>query len=77
MVFTTRKRSKLGDGIKEVYNTGNYGWYSDNSNLADSGDPWFVRGGGHNDYSNAGVFYSNYDGGNVNVGYSSRLVITP
>ena len=73
---TTRKRSKLGDGIKEVYN-GSYGWYSDYSSLANSSDPWFIRGGSYSYRSGTGAFYSGFDSGNSYSGYSSRLVITP
>ena len=70
-------RSKLGDGIKEVYKDLN-GWYSDGSLIADSYYPWFVRGGG--DYSSsarAGAFYLGHDCGDADSGTSSRLIITP
>ena len=73
---TTRKRSKLGDGIKEVYN-GSKGWYSDSSFLATSGGPWFGRGGYYNNGANAGVFRSLPGIGNADSNYSSRLIITP
>ena len=73
---TSRIRSKLGDGIKEVYN-GSNGWYSDGSGLAYSSSPWFSRGGGHNIGANAGAFYSNYSSGFVNSYTSSRLIIIP
>ena len=73
---TTRKRSKLGDGIKEVYN-GSEGWYSDYSYLAGSSNPWFRRGGHYGNVAGAGVFYSNGDFGNSDSTYSSRPVITP
>ena len=73
---TTIKRSKLGDGIKEV-NTSNYGgWYSDRSDLARSHDPWFSRG--VSEYgSDAGVFSSYGGDGSASSRYSSRPVITP
>ena len=74
--YTTRKRSKLGDGIKEVYN-GSVGWYNDSSSLAYSFRPWFHRGGVYNSGSDAGVFYSYLYSGNSYVSYSSRLIITP
>ena len=76
---TSRKKSKLGDGIKEVYNTSNYGWYNDNSYLvySSSSSSWFLRGGCYYDGSYAGVFSSYYDGGDSNSYYSSRLIITP
>ena len=73
---TTRKRSKLGDGIKEVYNSSK-GWYNDSSYLALSSNPWFGRGGDYNFGSNAGVFDSNFGNGNSNSDGSSRPVITP
>ncbi len=71
-----RIRSKLGDGIKETYNTSSYGWYSDNSSLAISYGPWFIRGGHYSYGSSAGVFYSGSYFGNASTDYSSRLVIT-
>ena len=72
---STRIRSKLGEGIKEVY-TGNEGWYSDISYLAYSDSPWFRRGGSYYDGESAGAFHSVGDSGNADS-YSSRLVITP
>ena len=72
-----RIRSKLGDGIKEVLNTSSRGWYSDYSNLAYSGSPWFYRGSYWHDGTSAGVFDShNYTGG-ARTSSTSRLVITP
>ena len=76
--YTSRKKSKLGDGIKEVYNTSIYGWYRDFSYLAGStSTPWFSRGGYYYDRANAGVFSSNFNDGNSGSYYSSRSVITP
>jgi len=73
---TSRIRSKLGDGIKEVYK-GNKGWYSDNSSLAISNSPWIIRGGYYNYGAGAGAFFLVSSGGNAYSDYSSRLVITP
>ena len=75
---TTRIRSKLGDGIKEVYNGPN-GWYSDDSYLAyTSGGTWFNRGGICSDGLRAGVFHSIYSGdGSASSAFSSHLIITP
>ena len=69
-------RSKLGDGIKEVYK-GSNGWYNDHSCLAGSDHPWFLRGGHNNKGTFAGVFnsYNNY--GYAISDDSSRLIITP
>ena len=73
----SRIRSKLGDGIKEVYK-GDEGWYSDGSYVADSDNPWFVRGANRsNDSSRAGVFASYINDGVPGSDGSSRFVITP
>ena len=74
--YTSGIRSKLGDGIKEVYK-GNKGWYSDSFYLAYSDGPWFVRGGLYNNGAYAGALYSGSYNGIANSDYSSRLVITP
>ena len=73
----TRKRSKLGDGIKEIYKSGTSGWYSDYSYLAYSSSPWFKRGGDYSIGANAGVFSSSSGNGIAKFSNSSRLVITP
>ena len=73
----SRKRSKLGDGIKEVYKSGSIGWHSDYSYLANSNFPWFICGGSYNNGISAGVFYSNGSNGNISSDSSSRLIITP
>ena len=72
---TSRIRSKLGDGIKEVYK-GSNGWYSDDSGFAYSKYPWFQRGGYYNNDAKAGVF-SSYNIGSINAGHSSRFIIAP
>ena len=73
---TSKIRSKLGDGIKEVYE-GTSGWYSDYFYLADSTFPWFRRGGSYNNGVDAGVFNSYYSDGSAGSYTSSRLIITP
>ena len=75
-VYDRRKGSKLGDGIKEVYN-GETGWYSDGSHLAYISGPWFARGRRYNDGLEAGVFSSAYGDGNSYPDASTRLIITP
>ncbi len=74
---TTRIRSKLGDGIKEVYKSSSSGWYSDGSNLANHNNSWFLRGGYYRNGASSGIFYSNYSGGASVASISSRLIITP
>ena len=73
---------KVGDATKEV-NTGgnsnttntnfNNNWFSDYPNLANSGNPFFKRGGNYNNGSNAGVFYSNNTNGNLNSIYHKHI----
>ena len=72
----TRNRSKLGDGIKEVYASGILGWYEDNSYVAYAQSPWFMSGGSYDNKTRAGMFSSNYVKGNSDSGKSSRLIIT-
>ena len=74
---TSRKRSKLGDGIKEVYKSSVNSWYDDYSRLATSYYLWFNRGGHYSDGSVAGVFSSRHSNGSAMSNYSSRPVITP
>ena len=73
----SRIRSKLGDGIKEVYKGSSAGWYGDYSRLATSSDPWFNRGGNYSLGANAGAFNSDYYDGVASSTVSSRLIITP
>ena len=73
-----RNKSKLGDGIKEVYKSRNYGWYSDTSFVAYSDSSWFKRGGYPSDGVDAGIFSSySSGGGDADSMNSSRLIITP
>ena len=74
---TSRIRSKLGDGVKEVYKDSE-GWYNDYSHLVYSASFWFARGGYNSTGVNAGIFSSsvNYTGSGFSTG-SSRLIITP
>ena len=74
---TSRIRSKLGDGIKEVYKSGTSGWYNDDSYLAHSDFPWFMRGGFYSNGARAGAFNSINYSGYPDSFASSRLIITP
>ena len=73
-------RGKLGDATKEtlatfVSYTG--GWYSDDSNFVFPIHSWFVRGGGYNYGSRAGVFYFTSNTGGYGSDDSSRVVLVP
>ncbi|MDO5556984.1 MAG: hypothetical protein Q4G05_01890, partial [Clostridia bacterium] len=58
---------KAGDAIR--------GWFSDYSNRAHSGGPFFVRGGYWNNSSSAGLFASGYTNGVSNSNNSFRVVL--
>ena len=73
-----RQRSKLGDGIKEIYNYAEYGWYDDYSYIATNIYSWIHRGGRYGAESNAGVFISNNNYYGSSYEYvSSRFIIMP
>ena len=75
--YSSRIRSKLGDAIKEVYNSDEFSWYSDLSVLASSDGAWFQRGGLNDENLTAGLFSSVNDDGSNSRYYSTRLIITP
>ena len=70
------QRSKLGDGIKEIY-AGSYGWYNNEIFVTYFDSSWFLRGGGYEYGSSAGVFYSENWDGSGRDGFSSRIIIIP
>ena len=72
----SRIRSKLGDGIKEVYKSST-GWYNDYSYLSFSGYSWSKQGGHYSNALVAGLFSSHNYNGNAWSTISSRLIITP
>ena len=74
---TGRGRSKIGDGVREVYNETNYGWYGDRSYFVNSPYPWLYRGGSYNVLDDVGIFNSYSMYGNGYEYYTSRLIITP
>ena len=63
---------KFGDGTYETS-----GWYSDYVRFADSGSPWFTRGGSYGNSAGAGVFNFFCVIGLSNVDYGARFVIKP
>ena len=69
-------RSKLGDGLKEVYN-GLYNWYSGFSVIVNSMHSWFIRGGPYSAGVYSGMFDLGHGTGGFSSDYSSRLIITP
>ncbi len=72
---TTRKISKIGDAIKEIYRTGKLGWYESSSKVIYGNTSWFVRGGA---LSAGNLFDSDADQGGTDHDYfSTRLIITP
>ena len=69
--------SKLGDGIKEVYDSSMRLWYGAYFKLVEKDNPWFIRSINFNAASNAGLFNSDGDKGAAKSYNSSRLIITP
>ena len=67
-----------GDAIRETSTAGlgQTSWYSDYSYFVGAYGPFFIRGGGYWDTSDAGLFYFTRDGGNsgYNSGFRSVLV---
>ena len=55
----------------------NQSWGGDNSNFVNSSNPWFGRGGGASNGSNAGLFYSSYYNGITSNGYGFRVALLP
>ena len=66
-----------GDAVYEISSSysGTVSWNTDNSNMPNSGYPWFVRGGYYINTSSAGVFNFFYTSGNADSGFSFRLVV--
>jgi len=52
-------------------------WYTDRSFFVSGRYPWFLRGGGVSDGTNAGQFNFHFIDGNANVSISARLVLAP
>ena len=68
---------KYGDAVYETSANGNSSsssWYGDYSYFPRTGDPFFVRGGGYNSGTGAGVFYFNGNNGS-DSNYSFRPVL--
>ncbi len=69
---------KYGDAVYETSANGNSSsssWYGDYSNFPDTSSPFFVRGGGYDNGTGAGVFYFDDSSGNSNSDYSFRPVL--
>ena len=52
-------------------------WYADYAYFVYSYDPWFVRGGAHNNGLDAGAFSFTPEHGRLESWISFRLVLTP
>ena len=61
-----QNKGVYGDAVYETSTSGSEStsWYGDYSYFPYSSSPFFIRGGGHNGGSNAGVFYFSGSGGN-------------
>ena len=72
----TRNRSKLGDGMKEIYVGDTHAWYNTYAYIATYGYSWIRRGSYFESGAEGAIFYYNYCVGDANEDYSSRLVIS-
>ena len=70
-----RKRSKLGDAIKEVYLIGDSSWYNGYSRVHYTEFPWLMRGAGSLSGNQATIFTSYSVSGRAVEGYGTRLSI--
>ena len=69
---------KYGDAVYETSTNGNSSngsWYGDYSYFPDTSSPFFLRGGGFDSGSNAGVFFFYGSGGNSYSNISFRPVL--
>ena len=69
---------KYGDAVYETSANGNSSsssWYGDYSYFPYAGAPFFYRGGGYSNGTNAGVFCFSHNNGNSNSNYSFRPVL--
>ena len=67
-----------GDAVWETsngYSNSSDSWYADRSDIPNTSNPFFIRGGNFSDTTNAGVFYFNCDYGSWNSVVSFRPVL--
>ena len=69
--------SKYGDAVYETSTngSGSTSWYGDYSNFPDTSAPFFIRGGGYVNGTDAGVFYFYSGSGGSYSGNSFRPVL--
>lgn len=70
-----RKRSKLGDAIREPYLIGDSSWYNGYSKLHFTEFPWLMRGGGAKSGRMATMFASYQASGRAVAEYGTRISI--
>ena len=70
-----RKRSKLGDAIREPYLIGDSSWYNGYSKLHFTEFPWLMRGGGAKSGRMATIFTSYQVSGRAVAEYGTRISI--
>ena len=71
--------SKYGDAIYETsngYAGSNTSWHNDWANFAYTSVPFFYRGGGNDDTTNAGIFYFSRNTGSSYTGVGFRITIS-
>lgn len=74
--YTSKINSKLGEGVKEVYN-GSRSWYNDYSEFNYNVYTWSVRGGYYDISSGSGIMCHRVYTGKADTIVSTRLIIAP
>ena len=72
---TAYNRARLGDATGEVVARSDYTWNNNYAHFVYSTWPWFVRGGGYNSGSGAGVFSFDRYNGNASYYISARAAL--
>ena len=69
-LYTAKNNSNIGDALYETS-----GWNGDHASFVNSNNSFFLRGGGYNGTSNAGVFNFFYYYGSSNSDYGFRVCL--
>ena len=72
---TAYNRARLGDATGEVVVSFDTAWNNDYAIFVDSSAPWFRRGGGYGNGSDAGVFRFAGNDGDSNFYHSARAAL--
>ena len=71
----SRNRTKLGEGIREIWVEAAAGWYGDYTEIIHDVAPWMHRGCSYDSGSYGGLFCASSSAGQAHVFHVSRVVI--